>query len=186
MVLRSTSSKFAFWALAALVAVFMGDALLRANLMLVVRTAALFGFGLWAAWVLLYRMSIRIEPDGIRVINILRTTHIPWSRIRSITRRVQIRIAFFDSLPGNGDREIECWGSPFPKKPGTTRVRAGGSSQSAAEQRDPALYALDLAWQNAGGSSLTVDGVVRRSWDLAALIPGVVLLIGTIVVNAVL
>jgi len=159
VVLRATSSLIAFIALAAVGALFVGDAVVRGRWELGLRVAGVFLFVLWAAWAFLVRMSVRFDRQSVTARNLLRFTDVPWGRVVDVERHAQLRLVLDDGSV------VECWGSPFAPRSGRRR---------AADAHDDALESLRTAWQ----ASPATGGEVRRGWDIPALVVGVVLLLG--------
>jgi hypothetical protein len=146
------------FALVAIGAVLLvGDAILKGAWDVVARMAGPALLVLWAAWLLLVRPSIRVEPGRAVVVNVGRITELPWSRVADIRRRLQL---IFDL---DDDRSVEAWGSPFVSK----RVKAG---------EDRALMALRSEWQSAPASE---GAVVRRRPDVLALALGAAAVVAT-------
>jgi hypothetical protein len=156
VVLRATSSVVTFFAVAAIAVLFTGDAALRGRWDVALRAAGVFLLVLWAAWVVLVRMSIVAGRKTVTARNLLRYTAVPWGRVVAVERRAQLRLILDD------DSWVECWGSPFP--PRTARAR---SSQPTG---DAGLETLRTAWQAGDGGT----GAVRRGWDVPALLIGAV------------
>ncbi|KZE91294.1 PH domain-containing protein [Microbacterium sp. TNHR37B] len=156
-VLRATSSLVAFWAVVGLVVLLMGDAALRGSSEFLLRWSAVVALVVWGFWVLLYHSSIRIEPDHVVVVNLLRVHRIPWRQVRAIVEKPQIRIELAD-----GSRR-DCWGAPFAARPGL-RGRETGPSQ--------AVQLLEAAKESAPES----DAVAWSGWDVRAVTVGCILL----------
>ncbi|GAA3761534.1 hypothetical protein GCM10022240_12580 [Microbacterium kribbense] len=159
-VLRALMSSVTFWALVGIAVIFVGDAAIRGRFAIALRAALILGLLVWCAWVLLYRMSIRVDADGLTVRNLLRWVRIPWGQVAEISRRMQLRVVLADNSV------VECWGGTFASRPGTRRSRE-------ADRGDPGLALLRTA--HAGARK--AGGTVQRGWDVPALAAGTVLLI---------
>lgn len=171
MTLRPLSSAIAFWGLCGLGAILVGDAAWRGDWSLAWRAAGVIGFVLWCAWILLFRLSVQIRAGGILVVNLLRTVWIPWSRIIGFHRRLQILVELDDGTT------VECWGSPFPRRPGARRgMLSDRRNETEPRSQDPARETLEYALASASASD--GDDQVRRNWDATAILVGGVLLIG--------
>jgi hypothetical protein len=169
--LRATSSLVTFWVVVGAAAVGITDAVLRGSWPVLLHALAPIAFGAWIAWSLLYLPSIRIEADGLVVVNLARIFSLPWNRIRDIRRRFQLVIELDDGSI------VECWGGPFPSRTGARRAEARADPSSV----DPALNLLRSALSRAQvrqHSSPQVAPVARR-WDVRSLSIGAVLLVLT-------
>jgi len=156
--LRAGSSVATFVVVAGVVVVLLVDAVLRGNWPVASRIAGAGALIVWAAWMLLFRPSIRVRSDRAIVINVGRITEVPWARVVDIRRRLQLIVELDDG------RTIEAWGSPFAPR----RHTAG----------DPALTVLRGAWMSAPAGTGTAadaeaatDAVIRRV-DARALLAG--------------
>lgn len=147
--------------------VLLGDALLRGDLSLAARMAGVGALVVWAAWMLLVRPSIRVEPDRAVVVNLGRITEVPWGRIVDIRRRLQLILDLDDG------HRVEAWGSPFPK-----RKLVGRTAQS--EDDDPSASVLRSAWRSGAEQSGGGAAIVRRP-DVLGLSIGAVALVGAAV-----
>ncbi len=152
--LRAVSSAVVFGVVAVGAVLLIGDAVVKGAMDVAARTAGPAAVVVWAAWLLLVRPSIRVEPDRAVVVNVGRITEIPWNRVVDVRRRLQL---IFDL---DDDRSVEAWGSPFVSK-------------RAKEQDDKALAVLRSEWQ----STHTGDAVVVRRVDVLALALGAVALV---------
>lgn len=160
---RPSSSLVAFWAVAAVGVLFLGDSIVRGNWHVFSLAVAPVGLIVWAAWMILYRPRVSFSPVVVVVINPGRVTTVPWQRVRAVRQRFQIVLDLEDGT------SLTCWGSPFPEKPG--RFRPGPS----ANQMAGGLIAgpLESARVNARGRSS--DAPIERRWDLAPLVVGAAL-----------
>jgi hypothetical protein len=147
--LRAGSSAVVFGLIAAGAVLLTVDALMKGAWDVAARTAGVAAVIVWAAWLLLLRPSIRVQPDRAVVVNVGRITEIPWNRVVDIRRRLQLILDLDDG------RSVEAWGSPFVSK-------------RATPGEDSALTALRSAWSSASGG----DGAVVRRTDAVALVIG--------------
>lgn len=154
--LRALQSTIVFGVVAGVLVLLIGDALVRGSWQQAASLAAPATFGVWAAWLLLVRPSIRVQPDRAVIVNVGRITEVPWGRVVDIRRRLQLVLELDDG------RSVEAWGSPFPSR------RTPGREADA----DTALAVVRSAWQSAPAAT----GAVVRRPDVVALSIGAVTL----------
>jgi hypothetical protein len=192
VVLRALSSLIAFWALTGLAAVFVVDAAVRGRWDVALRTVGVVLFVLWAAWLFLVRMSVRLDAGALTARNLLRWVRVPWARVVDIERRAQLTVELDDG------RRIECWGSPFAPRRGVRGPTSGGQAmptvtaatnpfgpalggasglRGGGTARDAGLEAARSMWLSASAA----DGPVTRGWDIPALVAGAVCLVCAVV-----
>lgn len=191
VVLRALSSQIAFWALAVVAGFFIVDAVLRGRLDVAARTTGVALLMVWACWVFLVRMSVRLDASALTARNLLRWVRVPWARVTDIERRAQLVVLVDDGTA------VSCWGSPFAPRAGVRSAhgRAGGSAEAitrvlpaggrppneAARRSGPAVdSALEIvrtAWLGHPAAA----GEITRGWDLPALMIGAVCLIAAVV-----
>jgi hypothetical protein len=176
VVLRATSSLVTFWIVVGAAALGTIDVIARGFGGAALHALAPIGLGIWVAWFLLYRPSIRIESDALVVVNLGRITALPWRSILDIRRRFQVIVEL-----ENGSI-VECWGGPFP---GRTGLRRAGT-QSDPSSIDPTLTVLRSALIRALARESKVNSgasVIRR-WDSWSLGIGAILVVLTAVSSA--
>lgn len=173
----------------------LGDALVRAGVVEMLRLAPWVLIAVWAVYVLLYASHITFDGEGATVQNYLRITRVPWPRVRDIAMRWQVVFGLDDgsSLP--------AYGGPVAGRPGraprTDRTRAAGTGpagpssgravpaalRDVAELRD-AWQGVD-AWQpGSAGAPAGRDGGdlgIQRSWDVPALVALVIIVVGAVI-----
>lgn len=163
---------------AALVAAVVGLALLvdagiRAGLGEMLLLAPWVLLVLWAVYVMIYAPHIRIDTSGVRVHNLLRIVQFPWSAVRDIELRWQVRFRL-----ASGE-DVASFGGPVAGRPGRPPLRLGGGER----REPPAIRDMELLREQwiaatqdepdeadpapAAGVSASV---VRRRWDVPALI----------------
>jgi hypothetical protein len=155
--LRAGSSAAVFALVAIGAVLLVGDAVLKGAWDVAARMAGPALLVVWAAWLLLVRPSIRVQPGRAVVVNVGRITELPWHHVTDIRRRLQL---IFDV---DDDRSVEAWGSPFVSK----RAKPGD---------DRALMALRSEWQSAPAGDASV---VRRRPDVLALALGAAAVVAT-------
>ncbi len=149
------------------------DAAVRAGLGEMLLLAPWVLLVLWFVYVLVYAPHIRTDADGVRVHNLLRIVEFPWSAVRDIELRWQVRFRL------STGRDVASFGGPVAGRPARPGLRLGGGER----REPPALRDMELLreqWISATEGEpvpeLTVPGfapaasVVRRGWDVPALI----------------
>ncbi len=133
---------------------------------------------LWFVYVLVYAPHIRTDASGVRVHNLLRIVEFPWSAVRDIELRWQVRFRL------SSGQDVSSFGGPVAGRPGRPPLRFGGGER----REPPALRDMELLreqWISATesradhGIGSQVDAssggahtapVIRRRWDVAALV----------------
>jgi hypothetical protein len=105
-VLRPTSGYWLAGTLTVVVLVFSIDALVHLDFAYLLTALPWQLLAIWVLYVLLVRPAIVIEPQHLRVINLVRQHDIAWSAIERFGGRYQL-IVFL-----HGGRKIACWGAP--------------------------------------------------------------------------
>jgi hypothetical protein len=176
MTLRAGSSVAVFALVAVGATVLFGDAAIRGSWPVAVRTAAIALLVVWAAWLLLFRPSIRVRADRAVVVNVGRITEVPWARIVDVRRRLQLVLDLDDG------RSLECWGSPFPRRRMVGRV-------AATQDDDPAVTVLRGAWMSGGGAQTAAAGdapaIVRRVDTIALVIGAAAVVVAVLLLSLV-
>jgi hypothetical protein len=165
---RATSTVVSFWVLVGFATLLVGDAVLRGAWTTVFAYLPPVLLALWVFWLVLWRTSVRAEVDRVVVRNLARVHEVPWSRVAEVRQRGQVVLELDDS------RRLICWGAPFPPKPGIPR-----RVRQARSGRPPVTF-TDLLEAYRRSAPSSAEPTSRR-WDLAALAPGIVLVIATIV-----
>ena len=169
-------------ALLALVAMLLADALVRGRWDVALLSLPALGLVVCVAAEVFLRPGIRLHPDGVTVVNPLRTSEVPWSDVADVSTR------FLVSVQTRSGRRISCWGAPAaarirPTNPRTRGAARGGAAQwhttSAAHRVIESYWAQhglpDEPEATAAGSSRTI-----RRWHSVTLGVAVVLLCAAI------
>jgi hypothetical protein len=167
---RATSTLFSFWAVVGFAALLVGDALVRGSWHVLALSVAPAALAVWAAWMLLFRPSIRFDTDRVVTVNPGRVIEVPWQRVVIVRQRPQLVLELDD-----GSR-VTCWGSPFPEKPGRRPRDASKRRDSAAGD---VVGTLEAA--RSGARSTTPDAMVSRRWDVVPLLGGAVLAVACLI-----
>ncbi|WOQ70286.1 PH domain-containing protein [Microbacterium limosum] len=164
-VFRTPSGVVAFVVAAAVAALLLGDAAVRAGVGEMLLLAPWILLLLWGAYVFVYAPRVRIDRDGIRLHNILRIIDVPWALVRGIDVRWQLELTLHDG------RVLRAYGGPVAGRPGRPALRR---SPGEAERVPPAVRDLALIreqWQDAleqGADSAAPE--IRRGWDVPGLV----------------
>ena len=171
-VVRDTGISVAFWLVAAVGVVIVGDALLRGDLWRFVITASIVALVLWALGMVMFHPHIRYDDARVVVTNIGRIHEVPWNRVVAVRQGLSLTLELDDG------RRIRASGVTAPRDRGLvlgtlTRGKLGAGSADFHRYAD----ALRLKQDDATTSD---DAVVSR-WDLSALAIGAVLALAVIV-----
>ncbi|WP_435743686.1 PH domain-containing protein [Microbacterium sp. PMB16] len=166
---RAASGPVAIVVGAGLALFLLGDAVARAGWGQMLLLAPWVLLLLWVVYVNSFASSVRIDDDGVTVVNLLRRTTFGWSRVRAVDLRWQLVFSLDDG------KDLSCYGGPA--KAGVIRL----PSRSDGEERVPAgVRALEEIEERREAAPDTADAPIRRSWDRVAVIS-----LGVIVVWAV-
>lgn len=173
-VFRAPSSIVGLILGAALALVLLGDAALRAGVGEMLLIAPWVLLALWGVYALLFAPHVRIDARGIRIHNPLRVSEIAWARVIDIDMRWQLEVRTDEP------RVYKAFGGPVAGRPGRPALRR---DDDRGRGEPPAIRDLQIiqdAWESARGSA-AADGVVRRFWDIPAVISLVVLVAWVII-----
>lgn len=161
-VLRATSATIALIVAGVAAVLLLGDAIVRAGILEMLRLTPWVLLAVWGVYVLMYASHIAYDREGATVQNYLRRTRMPWARVSDVGLRWQV-VFTLDS----GDT-VPAFGGPVAGRPGRAERRTDRSSARAVPAALRELGELRDAWQAAepaaGGGQ-----PVERSWDLPAL-----------------
>jgi hypothetical protein len=166
---RPSSSLVAFWAVAAVGALFLGDSVVRGNWHVFGLAVAPVGLIVWAALLFLYRPRVSFDAERIVVVNPGRIITVPWQRVSGVRQRFQILLELADGST------LTCWGSPFPEKPGRSRPDPGTRTMTGGQIIGPLEAARARSVGRPG------EEPINRRWDLVPLIVGGALLVACVV-----
>lgn len=180
-VLRATSGTVALIVAGVAAVLLLGDALLRAGIVEMLRLAPWVLLVVWGVYVLMYASHIAFDAREVTVQNYLRVTRTPWLRVEDISLRWQVVLALHDG------GTVTAYGGPVVGRPGRAArrerradERAGAGSTDDGRSLPAALREvaeLRDAWQQAERDPGAPEPT-RRWWDLPALAALVVILIG--------
>lgn len=112
---RSLSTVVSFGAVVALAVFVVTDAGVRGHALFAVRWAPAMAFLVWLFWLLLWRPTVRVDGEGVTIVNVGRTHRMPWARVERVLSGPQLRVLLDDG------RRIDCWGGPLPSRRRTSR-----------------------------------------------------------------
>ncbi len=169
---RATSSGVVFAAIVLACVVLLVDAVLRLRWDVVASALPTVSLVVWAGWLIFVRPCLRVGDDGLTVVNILRTSVVPWSQVDEVTTRLQVVVRL-----ASGER-LRSWGAPIAARPGrpgrTGRVGGLPPNQEGRAPGSPVQTLVDSRLTGFAGSD-GPRGVVRRRWDLMPIALGVAL-----------
>lgn len=194
-VLRPRSATIAVIASAVVALVLLGDALVRAGIVEMLRLTPWVLLALWGIYVLVYSSHIAFDARGVTVQNYLRVTRLSWQAVADVSLRWQVVFA----LVGGGT--VTAYGGPVVGRPGRAPRRdddragrreadAGrpGASSGASSSAVPAALRefgeLRDAWlrvEPTRSETGSASPRIERSWDIRALLALLVIVLGAIV-----
>ena len=128
--LRAASGTIALIVAGAIAVLLLGDALVRAGILEMLRLAPWVLMAVWGVYVLLYASRITFDARGATVQNYLRITRFPWRRVRDIGMRWQVVFTFDD------DTTVPAFGGPVAGRPGrAARADRGGGADRVRAAR---------------------------------------------------
>lgn len=171
-VLRATSGTIAMIVSGVVAIVLLGDAVIRAGFLEMLRLSPWVLLALWCVYVLMYAPHIAFDRRGATVQNYLRRTSVPWSAVRDVRMRWQI---VFDLSDG---AQLKAYGGPVAGRPGRAERKSDAGPRANVPQSLRELGWLRDAWIEAEPDA--ADAAVRRSWDVPALAALAVILVGAV------
>lgn len=165
-VLRDSWMAAVFWIAVAGTMLLLGDTLLRGAWAAFAVTTEIAGFALWVLWMVLYRPHLRYDEQRVVVTNIGRIVDIPWSRVVSVSQRLNLSFRLDDG------RVVRAFGVTAPRERGIvlgtlTRGKEGAGSDRFHDRADDLERFRDAAARD------NAPAVVR--WDIVPLVVGAVL-----------
>lgn len=122
---RSPASVVVFAAVALLCAALVADAALRGRWDVALAALPAVALLLWVSWLVFARPCLRLCPAGLDVVNVLRTTSVPWGEVEDVELRHQVVV-----LTRSGERLL-CWGAPASAR------STAGITRTASQVREP-------------------------------------------------
>lgn len=108
------------------------------------------------AWAGLWRPSVDVDDERIRIVNVFRSIEIPWAALIHIDTRFALTL----HTPGH---RFSAWAAPAPGRTGTTIARRAERSGRVGEARRPdgTVRPGDLLASESGQAA----ALVRDTWD---------------------
>ena len=186
-VLRALSGSVALIVTGAIALVLLGDALVRAGILEMLRLAPWVLLAVWGVYVLIYASHIAFDARGATVQNYLRVTRLSWHDVQDLSLRWQVVFTLSDGTA------VTAYGGPVVGRPGRAGRRDGDRGRRREEDERRAVPAalrefgeLRDAWHQAE-SEVPSAGASRaravRSWDVPALIALAVIVIGAVIAS---
>lgn len=173
-VFRAPSSVVGLILAAALAAVLLGDAALRAGVGEMLLIAPWVLLALWGVYALIFAPHVRIDAHGIRIHNPLRIAEIAWARVTDVDMRWQLEVRTDEP------RVYKAFGGPVAGRPGRPSLRR---EDDRGLREPPAIRDLQViqgAWESARDTADAAGGV-RRVWDIPSVISLAVLIVWVII-----
>jgi len=171
--LRDTGTSVAFWLVAALGVVIVGDSVFRGNPWQIAATVSVVALVVWVVGMVLFHPHVRYDDTRVVVTNIGRIHEIPWSHVVAVRQSLTLTFELDDG------RRLRASGVTAPRDRGLivgtlTRGKLGAGSIEFHKYAD----ALRLLQDGAA----TSDSPVVSRWDVRALALGGVLALAVVVV----
>jgi hypothetical protein len=103
---------------------------------------------------LLWRPRLAVDDEGVTVINVLSTVHVPWEALIAIEGR-------FSLVLRTPNRSVSVWCAPVAGKSTVYRSRRGEDRTTGAPVVDGRIRAADLPHTDSG----TAGALVRARWQ---------------------
>ena len=173
LALRSRASGAVVAATVLLCVALLADAVVRGRWDTALTSLPAVAFVVWAAWLVFARPCLRLHGQGLTIVNVLRTTEVPWGEVDDIVLRHQVVV-----VTRSGER-LMCWGAPSSAKssvatsrtPGEVRDASGQVSGSAAHRAIRGFWDQHEAPPCAGAHT-------ARRWHRRSLLVGALILLG--------
>jgi hypothetical protein len=122
--------------------------------LLYILPGALFAF---VAWAMLWRPQLTVADDGITVVNVTRTVHIPWEALIAVDTKFALTLY----TPGH---RFPVWAAPAPGTGSTLRATRNETRGRLGRPRveDSVRRPGDLLGTESGAAA----EVVRRRWTM--------------------
>lgn len=173
--IRSPASVAVFAAMVLLCAALLADAVVRGRWDTALASAPAVAFIVWGAWLVFARPCLLLHDQGLTIVNVVRTTTVPWGEVEDIVLRHQVAV-----VTRSGERVV-CWGAPSSARssvgtsrtPGPVRESSGRVSGSASHRAIRGFWERHESPQRAGERSV-------RRWHRRSLLVGALLVLGPV------
>lgn len=146
---------------AAIVVYLIGDAVVRSSVGEALLLAPWPLLALWGVYAAAFASSVTIDDDGATVCNLLQVIRVPWAAVSDVQWHWQVEF----HLKADG-RKIRAVGGPMQGRPGRRPGSADQTPESVQRQFDEIVQ----RWEAARDAGRVPDAVVRRGWDVRALV----------------
>lgn len=103
-------------------------------------------------YALLWRPAVIVDPSGVRLVNVVRTVHVPWPALETVDTRYTLTLTA-------GGRRFASWAATAPGRTGALLQRVTGQGGRAGAEGEPSVLP-DPRWLPGR------TGVDRSSRDL--------------------
>ena len=171
--IRSPASLAVFAATVLLCTALVADAVLRGRWDTALASVPAVAFVVWGAWLVFARPCLRLHDRGLTIVNVMRTTTVPWGEVDDIVLRHQITV-----VTRSGERFV-CWGAPSSSRSGVGTTRSAGQVRESSGRigGSPAHRAIRGFWDRHEVPPRAGERSVRR-WHRRPLLVGAVLALG--------
>jgi hypothetical protein len=113
-------------------------------------------FGVLLGWVALWRPRLTIGDDGIEVVNVFHTVHVPWAALVHVDTRFALTLV----TPG---RRVSVWAAPAPGRAGVALARRQNQrhGRTVPDLGDGNRRAGDLLSTASGDAAY----LIRHRWE---------------------
>ncbi|MGN8050706.1 PH domain-containing protein [Curtobacterium sp. 22159] len=113
-------------------------------------------FGVLLGWVALWRPRLTIDDDGIEVVNVFHTVHVPWAALVHVDTRFALALV-------TPNRRVSVWAAPAPGRAGVALARRQNQRHGRVvpEGADGNRRAGDLLSTASGDAAY----LVRHRWE---------------------
>ncbi|TFD26913.1 PH domain-containing protein [Cryobacterium cryoconiti] len=171
--MRSPASAAVFVAVVLLCAALLADAAVRGRWDTALASTPSLAFVVWGAWLVFARPCLRLDAQGLTIVNVLRTTTVPWGEVDDLVLRHQVVV-----VTRSGERLV-CWGAPSSARSSVATSRAPGSARepSGRIRGSAAHRAIRGFWDRHETPQRAGEPIVRR-WHRWSLLGGAALILG--------
>jgi hypothetical protein len=170
--LRSPVSMAVFAAMILLCAALLADAVVRGRWDTALAAVPAVAFVVWGGWMVFARPGLRLHDQGLTIVNVLRTTEVPWGEVDDIVLRHQVVV-----VTRSGERLV-CWGAPSSARSSVATSRAAGQVRepSGRISGSAAHRAIRGYWDRHETPHRASERSVRR-WHRRSLLVGTALVL---------
>lgn len=151
----------------------LADAVVRGRWDTALTSLPAVAFVVWAAWLVFARPCLRLHGQGLTIVNVLRTTTVPWGEVDDIVLRHQVVV-----VTRSGER-LKCWGAPSSARSAAASTRTAGEVRDASGRvsGSAAYRAIRGFWERHEAPQCAGQHHARR-WHQRSLLVGALILLG--------